>query len=94
MTALHVLVTGATGFVGRHLVAELLARGCRVRALARDVERARGMAWFDQVEFVAGDLQLADAAAVASWVDGIDALAHLAWPDCPTTRRCSIWSRT
>ncbi|MDH1550286.1 MULTISPECIES: NAD(P)-dependent oxidoreductase [Pseudomonas] len=83
MTALHVLVTGATGFVGRHLVAELLARGCRVRALARDVERARGMAWFDKVEFVAGDLQLADAAAVASWVDGIDALAHLAWPGLP-----------
>ncbi|MBV4490542.1 NAD-dependent epimerase/dehydratase family protein [Pseudomonas oryzicola] len=83
MSALHVLVTGATGFVGRHLVAQLLARGCRVRALARDLERARSMPWFDQVQFVAGDLQLADAGQVANWVDGIDALAHLAWPGLP-----------
>ncbi|QXI46485.1 NAD(P)-dependent oxidoreductase [Pseudomonas anuradhapurensis] len=83
MSALHVLVTGATGFVGRHLVAQLLARGCRVRALARDLERARRMPWFDQVQFVAADLQLADAGQVASWVDGIDALAHLAWPGLP-----------
>ncbi|MDI9779733.1 NAD(P)-dependent oxidoreductase [Pseudomonas putida] len=83
MSTLHVLVTGASGFVGRHLVAELLARGCRVRALARDVERARSMPWFDQVEFVAGDLQVADAGQVASWVDGVDVLAHLAWPGLP-----------
>jgi len=83
MSALHVLVTGATGFVGRHLVAQLLARGCRVRALARDLERARRMPWFDQVQFVAADLQLAGAGQVASWVDGIDALAPLAWPGLP-----------
>lgn len=83
MSALHVLVTGATGFVGRHLVAELLARGCRVRALARDQRRARSMPWFDQVQFVAGDLQQASAEQVAVWVEGIDALAHLAWPGLP-----------
>ncbi|WDY59467.1 NAD-dependent epimerase/dehydratase family protein [Pseudomonas sp. PSKL.D1] len=83
MTALHVLVTGASGFVGRHLVAELLARGCRVRALARDMARARNLPWFDQVQWVAGDIQQADAGQVASWADGIDALAHLAWPGLP-----------
>ncbi|WP_060508314.1 NAD(P)-dependent oxidoreductase [Pseudomonas sp. NBRC 111124] len=83
MTALHVLVTGATGFVGRHLVAELLARGCSVRALARDEQRARTLPWFDQVQFVAGDLQQAGAEQVASWVDGVDAVAHLAWPGLP-----------
>ncbi|AXQ47368.1 NAD-dependent epimerase/dehydratase family protein [Pseudomonas vlassakiae] len=83
MTGLHVLVTGATGFVGRHLVTELLARGCRVRAIARDVQRARSMPWFDQVQFVAGDLHQADAEQVGRWVEGIDALAHLAWPGLP-----------
>ncbi|HGA2318471.1 TPA: NAD-dependent epimerase/dehydratase family protein [Pseudomonas putida] len=83
MTALHVLVTGATGFVGRHLVAELLGRGCRVRALARDEQRARSMPWFDQVQFVSGDLQQSSAEQVASWVEGIDAIAHLAWPGLP-----------
>ena len=31
----RVLVTGANGFLGRHLVAELLRRGYPVRALVR-----------------------------------------------------------
>ncbi|AXM98547.1 NAD-dependent epimerase/dehydratase family protein [Pseudomonas plecoglossicida] len=83
MSPRHVLVTGATGFVGRHLVAELLARGCRVRALARDARRARSLPWFDRVQFVAGDLQQASAEQVAGWVEDIDALAHLAWPGLP-----------
>lgn len=83
MKPLHVLVTGASGFVGRHLVAELLARGCRVRALARDAERAAAMPWFDQVQFVAGDLHRAHPEQIANWVQGIDALVHLAWPGLP-----------
>lgn len=35
MTAPTVVVTGATGFLGEHLCAELIGRGCAVRALAR-----------------------------------------------------------
>ncbi|GHC99993.1 SDR family oxidoreductase [Zhihengliuella salsuginis] len=37
-----VLVAGATGYAGRHLAAALHAGGYRVRAVVRDVERARG----------------------------------------------------
>lgn len=36
-----ILVTGATGNVGRHLVAELLTAGAKVRALTRDPATAR-----------------------------------------------------
>src|SRR5688500_5151315 len=36
-----VLVTGATGLIGQGLVQALCARGARVRALVRDLERAR-----------------------------------------------------
>src|SRR5687767_15265654 len=36
-----VAVTGASGFVGRYAVRELLARGCAVRALVRDRSHAR-----------------------------------------------------
>lgn len=82
MKGLHVLVTGATGFVGRHLVAALLERGCTVRAVARTLETARGMPWFDAVEFVAADIHAAQL-DVPRLTSGIDALVHLAWPGLP-----------
>jgi dTDP-6-deoxy-L-talose 4-dehydrogenase (NAD+) len=80
-----VLVTGATGFVGRHLVAALLERGCEVRAVGRNAEKAQGMPWINHVEFVAADIHAADLNVVAL-TEGIDALAHLAWPGLPNYR--------
>jgi dTDP-6-deoxy-L-talose 4-dehydrogenase (NAD+) len=80
-----VLVTGATGFVGRHLVAALLARGCDVRAVARNAETAQGMPWINNVEFIAADIHAADL-DIYALTDGIDALAHLAWPGLPNYR--------
>jgi dTDP-6-deoxy-L-talose 4-dehydrogenase (NAD+) len=81
----NVLVTGATGFVGRHLVAALLARGCAVRAVARNVETAASMPWINHVEFVATDIHAVDL-DIAALTDGIDVLAHLAWPGLPNYR--------
>lgn len=82
---MKVLVTGATGFVGRHLVAALLARGCDVRAVARNVETAQGMPWINDVEFIAADIHAADL-DIHALTDGIDAMAHLAWPGLPNYR--------
>ena len=82
---MKVLVTGATGFVGRHLVAALLARGCEVRAVARNPETAQGMPWINDVEFISADIHVPDL-DVAALVKGIDALAHLAWPGLPNYR--------
>jgi dTDP-6-deoxy-L-talose 4-dehydrogenase (NAD+) len=77
-----VLVTGATGFVGRHLVAALLARGCQVRAVARNAETAANLPWINAVEFIAADIH-ADDLDIAALTAGVDALAHLAWPGLP-----------
>jgi len=82
VSSLHVLVTGASGFVGRHLVGALLARGHRVRAVGRRVETARAMPWFDQVEFVGADIHDPQL-NVGALCEGIDALVHLAWPGLP-----------
>ncbi|WP_336354316.1 NAD(P)-dependent oxidoreductase [Pseudomonas atacamensis] len=82
---MKVLVTGATGFVGRHLVAALLERGCEIRAVARNAETARSMPWIDDVEFVSADIHAADLNVVAL-TEGIDALVHLAWPGLPNYR--------
>ncbi|MET9215145.1 MULTISPECIES: NAD(P)H-binding protein [unclassified Nocardia] len=63
-----ILVTGATGSVGRHLVATLVARGASVRALTRKPEDANLP---ESVEVVAGDL--ADASTFGPQVfEGVD----------------------
>ncbi|AOS64980.1 SDR family oxidoreductase [Actinoalloteichus hymeniacidonis] len=70
-TTLTVLVTGATGNVGRPLVEALLADGHRVRALTRDPARADLP---EGAEAMAGNL--ADGTGLAAAFDGVDAI-HL-----------------
>ncbi len=52
---LHVLVTGATGYIGGRLVPRLLAEGHTVRAMTRSAGRLRDVPWADQVEVVEAD---------------------------------------
>ncbi|MFF7865730.1 NAD(P)H-binding protein [Streptomyces qaidamensis] len=67
----RILVTGATGTVGRQVVAELLDRGHEVRALTRDAAKASFPAG---VEVVEGDLTEPDGLAAA--LEGVTGL-HL-----------------
>jgi uncharacterized protein YbjT (DUF2867 family) len=77
--AMTVAVTGASGFVGRHVVRELLEHGYRVRALVRDMERARSVLprsdGADALTLVTGDA--ADGRAAAELVGGAGAVIHL-----------------
>ena len=88
-SAPHLLVTGAAGFIGSHLVDRLLADGARVTALdnfdpfydraakERNVAAHRGHPCYRLVE---ADLRDAGAlrAALASHGSGYDAIVHLA----------------
>lgn len=65
-----VLVTGATGFVGRRLVPELLDRGYAVRAMTRRPDSYRGPG-----EVVAGDV--GDPASLRSALAGVDVAIYL-----------------
>src|SRR5439155_1020146 len=69
-----VAVTGATGFVGRHIAAVLTRRGHAVRALVRRPIQARTLASLG-VELVPGDL--ADVAALKTLTRGTHAVVHL-----------------
>lgn len=70
-----VAVTGATGFVGPHLVAALARHGWRVRLLIRKWSPVPSLAGV-HAEIVLGDLD--DEAALARLVAGADAVIHAA----------------
>lgn len=70
-----VLVTGAAGFIGRHLVARLVAGKTPVRALVLPGEHIRGVDAAD-LTLVEGDV--ADGATVEAAVDGCQTVIHLA----------------
>ncbi|HZR52403.1 MAG TPA: NmrA family NAD(P)-binding protein [Streptosporangiaceae bacterium] len=73
-----ILIVGATGNVGRHLVARLKDAGMSVRALTRDPERAAAAGRIpDGVAAVAGELT--DPASLRTAAAGADA-AFLLWP--------------
>lgn len=61
---MRILVTGATGFVGRNVVAQLVARGVEVRALTRTSASLPG------AEMVRGDLTVPESLALSD----VDAL--------------------
>lgn len=72
---MRVVITGATGFIGKYLCKELTAAGCEVIALSRNPQKARsvlgetasGLAW--------------DGRTVGEWgglVDGAEAVINLA----------------
>lgn len=69
------LVTGAAGFMGRHLVTHLAARGVRVRATARP---KKDLSFFTDagVEFVAADLTRPETLP-ALFAGGVDRIFHL-----------------
>jgi NAD(P)-dependent dehydrogenase (short-subunit alcohol dehydrogenase family) len=81
---LNYFVTGATGFIGRHLVAELLEREGTIYVLVRDGSRGKLDALLQRlgapegrVHAVSGDLSR-PALGVGSFDEPIDHLFHLA----------------
>ena len=71
-----VLVTGATGFIGRRVVARLTAVGRQVRCLVRPAYKERWLPPGVSVHMVAGDL--ADLPALRVALQDVDSVVHLA----------------
>jgi dTDP-6-deoxy-L-talose 4-dehydrogenase (NAD+) len=80
--SLKILVTGATGFIGCHVVKDLLAHGHQVHAISRDPIKAESMPWWGKVRHTTADIHQPDLDIVSEYGQP-DILIHLAWPGLP-----------
>lgn len=90
---MRVIVTGATGFVGRHVTATLLQRAHSVTAVARNTERIKEFAWQSAVKFVPYDVHRPDW-DVRRVLGPADVVMHLAWPGLPNYKALSHFEET
>ena len=77
-----ILITGATGFVGNHLIRELLQKNLVLIATSRSKADANKFPWINDVEFIPSDLN----EARDDWYSHFgepDLLIHLAWEGLP-----------
>ncbi len=70
-----ILITGATGFIGQHLVRALLEKNYNVRIFVRNEEKARKM-FGDKVELVVGNLD--DMLKIKDSLSNVRIVYHLA----------------
>lgn len=76
----QVIVSGATGFVGQHLIPILLQNNYNVVAIARDEDKAQGFAWYSNVKFISLDFHKDNLPFTP--YEGAS-LIHLAWQGLP-----------
>lgn len=77
---MRVLVTGASGFLGRHVVSRLLERAQEVRVLTRDKNHLP-LGWDGRLQVVLGDIRCPETLGPA--VDGVEMVFNVAgeWRD-------------
>lgn len=81
---MKILVTGATGFIGNHLIKELLKdKNNEIIATSRNVKKASKCEWFSKVQFISYDLDSAGEFNLFEYFDKPDKVIHLAWDGLP-----------
>lgn len=73
---MNILVTGASGFIGKRLVSELINNGYNVRVYLRKPIHYYDIEWANQVIAILGDIT--DRDAIRKAVHGVDVVIHLA----------------
>lgn len=77
---MKIMVTGATGFIGRHLVQKIVETGEDLICLVRDVERASKCPWLKEVRLLQSDIE---SKPPKLDIDEDTILIHLAWGGLP-----------
>ena len=90
MIDLKAVVTGATGFVGKWLVNELLRQGDDVTVIVREEKRI-SEEWKEKVHIVISSLeQLSELDINSFYLEKIDVFFHLAWAGTSGMERADI----
>lgn len=77
---MRVTLTGATGFVGRQILSNLLERGCSVRVIVRDPSHLHGVQELSALEVVqTSDLFTEATGRLEELLEGSETLVHAAW---------------
>jgi nucleoside-diphosphate-sugar epimerase len=79
-----ILVTGATGFIGRYVITALQQRGVAVVATSAHADKAASCPWLAGVDYLPFDLQQFNAGTdYQAYFGHPDAIIHLAWEGLP-----------
>ena len=79
-----ILVTGATGFIGNHVIASLLQHNCEVVATSSNGEKAKNAPWYKDVNYIPFNLEhVKDNVNYPAYFSYPQAMIHLAWEGLP-----------
>ena len=77
---MKILVTGATGFIGKHVVTELLKNKSNdIVTTSKNMQNAQKFDWYDQVEYIAYDFQSDIQENLFDFFGKPDVVIHLSW---------------
>lgn len=81
---MRVLVTGATGFLGNHVIKELFKHNVDVIASSSNLEKAQNSSWYKEV-YTYKSLNLANSIRdnLFNFFEQPDVIIHLAWSGLP-----------
>ncbi len=90
---MRILVTGATGFIGNHVIKDLLAKQHEVVASSTSTSKARTFDWFEKVDFREYRLglkdkkdekdEIGDKENLFEYFQRPEVMIHLAWEGLP-----------
>ncbi|HMS28961.1 MAG TPA: NAD-dependent epimerase/dehydratase family protein [Saprospiraceae bacterium] len=78
-----ILVTGASGFIGNHVVNKLLETDCKIITSATSLSKVEQYEWFSKVDFISYDIINQKILNLYEYFSCPDLVIHLAWPGLP-----------
>jgi nucleoside-diphosphate-sugar epimerase len=81
---MRLLITGATGFIGKHLLSQIAGKSVNVIVLVRDAHSAKAIKnAYPAIELIVADIASSQGTSLYERCGKPDALIHLAWGGLP-----------